>query len=233
MTSPAAIVFDFDGVIVDSEPLHLQGFQQVLNEIQIDLSRELYYERYLGYKDEDAFFAVAADQGRHLSPDDVAALVRRKSALMPALLQRMDLLLPGAAECIRSFSTVAPLAVASGALRAEIELVLRTFELDGCFQLIVAAEDTRRGKPAPDPYTLALAQLNERGAIEPSRQEPRFAVAIEDSQWGIESAKAAGMRCVGVTTSFPADSLSDADLVVDDLRELTLAKLGGLVVGDR
>jgi HAD superfamily hydrolase (TIGR01509 family) len=212
-----ALVLDFDGVIADTEPLHLRAFQEVLGEAGFTLTADAYAERYLGFDDEGAFRAVAADQGRPLSDAVVATFVRRKSSLLDAALETHDVLFPGAAEAIRTLSAALPLAIASGALRREIVAVLERAGLLGCFQVIIAAGDTAAGKPAPDPYVKAVGILD----LPASR-----AAAVEDSHWGLESARAAGLRTVAVTTSYPAASFPEADLVVPDLASLTLERLG-------
>jgi len=211
-----ALVLDFDGVIADTEPCHFRAFQQVLAGVGLTLSAEDYYARYLGFDDEGAFRAVGSDQGRLFTETEVADLLRAKAALLDAALAGGDLLFPGAAEAVRRLSARVPLAVASGALRSEIENVLGRANLLSCIRAIVAAGETPAGKPAPDPYLKAVAAL---------RVRPSHAVAVEDSHWGVQAARAAGLRCVAVTTSYPASAFADADLVVPDLAALTLDML--------
>ena len=122
------------------------------------------------------------------------------------------MLYPRAAACVRRLAAAFPLGIASGALKHEIETIVASAGLTGCFQFIVAAGDTPCSKPAPDPYLLA-ARLHRRPAAD--------CVAIEDSRWGLASAKAAGMKCVGITHTYPAEQLVDADLVVTSLDQLT------------
>jgi beta-phosphoglucomutase len=220
-----AIVFDFDGVIANSEPLHLRAFQQTLSEEGIALSAAEYYARYLGYDDVGMFESLGRDRGLDWSNRSVEALVARKGAAMQALLHSGDVLFPGAAEFIRASAAALPVAVASGAMREEIVQILRAAGLGDLFRVIVAAGDTPESKPSPAPYRLAIELLGqEYGALEPAR-----CVAIEDSQWGLASARGAGLRCVGVTTSYAADALTGADLVAGGLGELTLARLDALV----
>jgi beta-phosphoglucomutase-like phosphatase (HAD superfamily) len=161
-----AVVFDFDGVIANSEPLHFLGFRDVLAERGIDLTESEYYARYLGFDDAGAF--------------------------------------------------VAPLAIASGAIRPEIERVLARESLAAFFPVIVAAGDTPASKPAPDPYARAVALLSAAAGVE---IPPGDCVAIEDSRWGLDSARAAGLRTVAVTHTYSAESLR-ADAIVDDLASL-------------
>jgi HAD superfamily hydrolase (TIGR01509 family) len=206
-----AVIFDFDGVLADTEPLHLAVYQEMVAARGATLTREDYYARYLGFDDEGVFRALgeACDWG--LGEPDVAELVVEKARRVDAALARADVLFPGAADCVRRLAAV-PLAIASGALRPEIERVLSRAGLRPLFAAVVAAGDAPRGKPAPDPYVRAAALLG---------VPPASCVAIEDSRWGIESAKGAGLRCVGVTHTYPARELEGAHLVVRSLDDIT------------
>lgn len=207
-----AIVFDFDGVLADSEVLHLQSYQEVLVPLGVELSRADYFARYLGFDDEGVFRTLGAEHGLGLTSKDIAGLIARKSIVFEALESNADMLFPGAAQCVRRLAEEFPLGIASGALRHEIEGVLSKAGLRDCFGFIVASGDTPASKPAPDPY-LRAAALHER--------PPAACVAIEDSRWGIESARAAGLACVGITQTYAHDELSAADRIIDSLDELS------------
>ena len=208
----SAIVFDFDGVLVDSEPLHLRAYQEVLEPIGLSLPREKYYASYLGYDDAGVFRAVAEARDWPLDDGQLEALIAEKCRVFDELLGGGDIMYPGAAECIVRLAAEWPLGIASGAARPEIEAALRGRELDRHFRFIVAAGETPAGKPAPDPYRKA-ATLHGVPA--------ETCVAIEDSRWGIESAKGAGLWCVGITHTYPVAELLDADAIVTSLAELT------------
>jgi beta-phosphoglucomutase len=220
-----AIIFDFDGVIADSEPLHLRAYQQVLGQEGIELTREDYYARYLGFDDGGLFRALAKDRGIVITDDKVDGWIDAKSQIVEELLNSDAVLFPGAAACIQTLARGFPLAIASGALEPEIELVLANTGLADHFRTIASASDGVRGKPAPDLYLLALAKLRHFGQVEASR-----CVAIEDSHWGLEAAKAAGLRTVAVTHTYPAADLRGADLVVDRLGDITIAELEALCI---
>jgi beta-phosphoglucomutase len=217
-----AIVFDFDGVIANSEPLHLMAFQQVLAEEGLELSAHDYYSLYLGYDDVGMFEALARDRGLPLDEGGIAALVSRKGERMESLLRSGSVLFPGAVEFIRQAAAVVPIAIASGALRHEIDEIIDAAGVADLFTAIVAAGDTPESKPSPAPYQLAFERLRQHTGV---ALDPRRSVAIEDSRWGLESARGAGLRLVGVTTSYPADELSGAELVVEGLNRLTLLDL--------
>jgi len=221
-----AIVFDFDGVIANSEPLHLQAFQQTLAEEGIALTRREYYARYLGYDDVGAFEAVGRDKGVAMDAGRVASLVARKGVALQALLNDGAVLFAGAAEFIREAAASVPIAIASGALRHEIDEIIGAAGLDGLFAAIVASGDTPESKPSPAPYRLAFEQLRQAAA---QGLDAARCVAIEDSRWGLESARGAGLRCVGVTNSYPAHELAPAELVVGGLKDLTIPMLDALV----
>jgi len=221
-----AIVFDFDGVIANSEPLHLKAFQRALAEEGMTLDAGDYFTRYLGYDDVGVFEAVARDRELGWTARHITDLVARKGLKLQALIDDGEILFPGAPAFIRAAAAEVPIAIASGALRHEILQILEAAALDQLFQTIVASGDTPESKPSPGPYLLAFEKLQQRAA---ETLEPRRCVAIEDSVWGLESARQAGLRCVGVTTSYAADELRGAELVVEGLHALTLPMLDAVV----
>jgi len=221
-----AIVFDFDGVIADSEPLHLRAFQQALGEEGIELSPKEYFSRYLGFDDVGVFEAIARDRAIPMNDRQVTTLVARKGARLQQMMQEGSVLFPGARDFIRTAAAAVPIGIASGALRHEIEEIVEGAGVADLFSVIVAAGDTPQSKPSPAPYLLAFERLREAAG---DALDPRRCVAIEDSRWGLESAHSAGLRCVGVTNSYPAHELPGAELIVDGLKELTLPMLDRLV----
>jgi len=219
-----AIVFDFDGVIANSEPLHYLAFQDVLGQSGITFPEREYYDRYLGYDDIGVFKAVAADRGLSWTVDRIAGLVQFKAAVLERLEQNTSILFPGAGAAIRRAAALVPLGIASGALGAEIRRVLDREGLTSYFKAIVAAEDTPVSKPAADPYRRALALLSEAVG---ARLSPAECVAVEDSPWGLESAKAAGLRTVAVVQTYERPAL-EADLVIPAIGDLDIARLAQL-----
>jgi beta-phosphoglucomutase-like phosphatase (HAD superfamily) len=224
-----AIVFDFDGVLADSEPIHFEVFRQVLDDAGITLTPEAYYDRYLGYDDVGAFAAVLRDNGRPADEASVQALVAAKADRFPRLVEGKNVLFPGVAAAVRRFATEVPLAIASGALPHEINLILNGAGLRDAFQVVVGAGDTPRSKPAPDPYARAVALLQQQGLVPHGTDAAARCVAIEDSHWGIQSAKAAGLACIAVTTSYAANELVAADLVVPQVDSLSIDRIAALV----
>ena len=219
-----AVIFDFDGVIANSEPLHFAAFRDVLEQECLSFSEREYYGSYLGYDDVGVFRAVAAEREMQWGAEDVAGLVKRKALRLEALERERSMLFPGAAAAIDRLAAAFPLAIASGALKSEILRVLDRADLTRHFQAIVAAEDTPASKPSPAPYLRAMALLS-AAVGEPLGGAD--CVAIEDSQWGLESARAAGVRTIGITHTYPARALT-ADFVIADLDALTLASVRAL-----
>ncbi|MFL6278731.1 MAG: HAD family hydrolase [Vicinamibacterales bacterium] len=211
-----AIVFDFDGVLADSEPLHLRAYQEVLSQFGVTLSREDYYANYLGYDDEGVFAQLIARHRLELGNRTLRTLIDEKTRVFDGTIEAGidsgSIFYPGAAACVAMMASRYPLGIASGALRHEIEAILRGAHLDQYFRFIVASGETAAGKPAPDPY---------RRATELHPVLPEECVAIEDSRWGIESAKSAGLWCVGITTTYSRDHLTAADRIVASLGEFT------------
>jgi len=220
-----AVVFDFDGVIANSEPLHFRAYRDVLAERGIALSESAYYENYLGYDDVGAFNAIGADAGVPLADTDIVDLVARKAVRLEALEKDGSVLFPGAREAIARVAAVWPVAIASGALKAEILRVLDHESLRGHFPVVVSAEDTPASKPDPAPYLLAVKLL----ASTVPGLKPSECVAIEDSKWGLVSARDAGLRTVGITHTYPATELAAAaDVTIDHLDRFTPSLLATL-----
>jgi len=218
-----ALIFDFDGVVVDSEPIHLRCFQQVLAGVGVRLTTQEYYGKYLGYDDHDCFLAVAADKGLSVSESQVAEMIAAKTDLVRRAFAEAVCPLPGAVELIRSAALAGiPVGVCSGALREEIEMASKTIGVSEYFRLIVSAQDVSRGKPDPEGYRLAIQRLS---AACGRRVEACRCVAVEDSPAGIDAAVGAGMKVLAVTNSYPSDRLRQAGRVVASLTEVTVAQL--------
>ncbi len=215
----AALVFDFDGVLADSEPIHLRAYQETLEPFGRSLPREEYYASYLGYNDYDMFKALAEARGWPLDRSQIDALIATKGRIYDSLVAGGDHLYPGVAQAILRLAAQYPLGIASGALRHEIEAILRARGLDRHFRFVVASGDTPASKPAPDPYAKAAALHG----VPPSQ-----CLAIEDSRWGIASAKTAGLWCVGITNTYPVSELLDADAIITSLDELTPELIGSI-----
>ncbi|MCX5723645.1 MAG: HAD family phosphatase [Nitrospirae bacterium] len=223
MDTLAAIIFDFDGVIADTEPLHFAGFRQTLAEIGIGLTESDYYANYLGYDDRGCFIAALTEHHRPTDPSVLVPLMQRKAAAYLESVKDHLVIFPGVREFISEVAATYPLAIASGALRHEIEFILEQAGLRKAFLHITGAEDVTRGKPDPQPFLHALDALN--------RQRPNHTIApgsclvIEDSLPGLRGAKTAGMKVLAVANTHTIQDLHEAHAVTQSLAQVRIDEL--------
>jgi len=223
MDTLTAIIFDFDGVIADTEPLHFAGFRQTLAEIGISLTESDYYTNYLGYDDRGCFIAALTAHQRPTDPAALAQLMQRKAHAYLESVKDHLVIFPGVREFVRAAAAAYPLAIASGALRHEIEVILEQAGLRKEFLHITSAEDVTRGKPDPQPFLQALNALNRQ------RREQAITagscLVIEDSIPGIRSAKTAGMKVLAVANTHTIQDLHEAHAVAQSLSQIRLSEL--------
>lgn len=213
---PAAVLFDFDGVIVNSEPLHFHAFHEVLAEEHIPLSEQEYYQELIGFDDKGAFKHIFAKHQRPLDPRTFLRVMTRKSEAMMELIQaRKYHALPGAEEFIRGLWRNYPLAICSGALREEIEAMLEGVHLRDCFKVIVAAEDVTVGKPDPQGYLMTAKLLGEKAR---APLTPGDCLIVEDAPTVIRAVRAVGFKVLGVATSYSLEKLAEAHYAVKTLQ---------------
>ncbi|HXC93911.1 MAG TPA: HAD family phosphatase [Geobacteraceae bacterium] len=222
-----AVVFDFDGIIVDSEPLHCKAFQKLLEPLGAGFTWDEYVEKYMGFDDRDAFREAFRVHGLRLDDELLSRLIAAKAAMFQEVAAEGVNSYSGAVDLIRQLSGKVPLALCSGALLSDIEPVLGMLSIPDAFDCIVTADDVSASKPDPASYLLAVQKLQQ---LFPSQQIlPAHSVAIEDTPAGISSAKGAGLKVLSVTNSYPGDELRAADRVVDSLSTITLEDLQQLV----
>jgi HAD superfamily hydrolase (TIGR01509 family) len=218
-----AVIFDFDGIIVDSEPMHYQAFQRILEPLGKGFPWEEYCETYIGFDDRDAFRQVFKATGEKICTRDVKRLIGEKAKIFQQLIHEGQATpLPGAVELIKSIPSKLPIALCSGALREDITPILENLGIGNAFSVIVTAEDTKKSKPDPAPYKLALQKLGESNAAS--------AIAIEDTPAGILSAKGAGLKVLAVTNSYDREYLLEADAVTDSLENVSRLSLEDMVL---
>jgi beta-phosphoglucomutase-like phosphatase (HAD superfamily) len=218
-----AVIFDFDGVLVDSEPLHFRALRDSLHPEGIRIGEEEYYKGYLAHDDRTAIRLALEAHGVSPSLVRVDSVARRKAELFGELAGGIPLF-PGAAELVRSLAGQVPLAIASGARHDEIETILQAVGLRDAFFALVGADDVAHGKPDPEPYLRAMTCLFTRAP----GLAPAECLAFEDSGPGIASARAAGMKVVAVAHSYPPEKLGAAHRVVDSLVGLAQDRLAPL-----
>jgi beta-phosphoglucomutase len=206
MTS--GILFDFNGVLVDDEPQHCEALIATLAEYDCPLDRETYYRDYLGFDDRECFRFSFAQRGHAADEAVLREAIERKHGHYARAIRSSLRLVPGAGDFVEAAALDGlQLAIVSGALRREIELVLDLAGLRPHFAEIVAAEDVITCKPDPQGYRRGLAALE---------LPAHRCVVIEDSLPGLAAARGAGLRCALLATSHPADSLAEADIVWRD-----------------
>lgn len=218
-----AVILDFDGVITDSEILHFRALNKVLAKFSFEMTKKDYYQYYLGLSDLD-FFKELEQKGRlRLDSQQMQQALDEKKQLYEKLAMTEGRIIEGVREFLEMLrQNNMPMAICSGALLSEINLILEGAQLRNFFEVIVSAEQIKKGKPAPDGLLLTLQRLNEKSH---SPIVPDQCVVIEDSHWGLEAAKAAGMHPVAVTNSYDAQQLTPAEKVVDCLSELSMNDL--------
>ena len=213
---PAAVLFDFDGVIVNSEPLHFWAFHEVLRGEQIELSEEEYYRELIGFDDKGAFKYLFSKRGLPLPPKTFLALMANKSRAMMELIERKRAAaLPGVEQFVRGLWRARPLAICSGGLLEEIEAMLEGVALRDCFSVITSAEDVTVGKPDPMGYLLTAQRISEKIG---RPLAPADCLVVEDAPSVIRSVKAAGFPTLAVANTYPPDRLDEADWVVESLQ---------------
>ena len=209
-----AVLWDLDGVLVDSAPFHFQAWRELLASLGRALS-EADFRRTFGLRNDAILPHLLGD----LPPAEVEHLAARKEALFRQAARGSIAALPGALALLRLLRERGlRLALVSSTPRANIDLVLRSLGLDTAFEVIVGEEDVALGKPDPGGYLLAAKRLE---------VPPGECVVIEDAPVGVEAAKRGGMRCVGVYRDRPREALAKADLVVEDLEDPAVAAFFG------
>jgi len=219
-----ATIFDFDGVIADTEAAHYAALRDTLAPEGIAISEKDYWEKYIVFDDRNSIRAAYASVGRTLDDAKLNELAARKAERFDAERERGVRLFPGVAETIRAFAAAMPLAIASAALSSEIRAILASHRLYNAFVGIVGADHVSHGKPHPETYLRAWELLR---AVVPDLSVGECLV-IEDTANGVRGAKEAGMLVLAVTNTTSAERLRHADAVVASLEGLRPSALSSL-----
>ncbi len=221
-----AVIFDFNGVILDDEPVHMMMFQKVLAEEGLVLSQEDYYAHYLGMDDVGCLETVYKNHNQKVTTNKIEELVQKKSKLYDAYIAKNMQLFPKSIDVVKKATAKYKTAIVSGALKHEIEFALKEAGAKKEFKVIVAQEDVDKGKPDPEGYLKALDMLNEQ--IKPD-EKPLMAaecLVIEDSLEGIHSAKEAGMRVAAVAHTYETARLTpEADWVFEKIGQISFKEI--------
>lgn len=224
-----AILFDFNGVILNDEPIHFKALQEAVSCLGLVLTEKDYWDKYLPFDNDECLRAICRDHAIHLSEEQRDSIIGAKIESYERRIREGYTLFPGVSSFIETAALQYPLALASGARREEIETTLNATDLRKHFLVIVAAEDFTLGKPHPESFLLALNKLNKtKGGGNPGGIKPEECLVIEDSVGGVAGARAAGMRCLAVSNSYPPEKLIEADRVVSSLESLALETLESL-----
>jgi len=218
-----AVIFDFDGVITDSEILHFRAFNAVLAGHDVEITKKSYYKNYLGFTDSDCFKTLVNEGKLKVDETGIEKLIEQKNRVFQKLANTEGKIIegvPGFLETLQKNNIA--IAICSGALLVEIELILDDANLRDFFEVIVSADHVKKGKPSPEGFLLTLEKLNKtrQKAIKESQ-----CIVIEDSHWGLKAAKAAGMHTIAITNSYDANELDAAEMVVDHLDQLTISQI--------
>ena len=220
-----SVIFDFDGVIIDSEGLHLKAFNQALVPYNVHISTEDYFAEYLGLSDRDLFKALFENNLLQTDGNTLDKLLEQKTIAFENLINGCKAI-AGVREFLEMLkNNDIPMAICSGALLKEITTVLNSNNLAHFFEVIVSAEQVERGKPHPDGFELTLKKLNK---LKNQNIKPSECIAIEDSHWGLEAAAATHMHTIAITNSYSAESLKPAEKIIDSLTDLTMTDLRNL-----
>jgi beta-phosphoglucomutase len=216
------VIFDFDGVIADSEVLHFRAFNAILAQFDFQIQKPDYYQKYLGLTDKDCYKTLIQEGHLPVTVDKVPDLVAQKKVVFKQFAESDGHIIDGLRPFLDLLNHHGIIkAICSGALEAEIQLTLTQAGLEDEFVTVVAADHVSVGKPDPEGYSLTLTQLQE---LDPTLTASQC-IVIEDSHWGLKAAKAAGMKTIAVTNSYPAEQLSMADNIVSSLDLITVEDL--------
>ena len=218
-----AIFFDFNGVIIDDETIQMKAYQEVLSGHEIAVTEELYFAA-LGMDDKTFVQSMFAHAKKPLSDPLLEEVLGAKTDLHRQMIEELPLF-PGVLTFLKAASREFQLGLVSMANLTEVSYVFQRANLTPLFSVIVTAEDASVCKPAPDCYLAGLRKLNEKRQQE--RELPLLAsecLAVEDSPPGIQSARAAGMRTLGVTNTVTDEALraAGAEVVTGSLADWTV-----------
>ncbi len=198
-----AVIFDFDGVLVDTELLHHQAFNHIFAQFNFQISTAEYFKRFLGLSDRELLEVINKEKQLFLSENQLKQFLQEKAHTFKNLAMTQAAVIEGVPQFLKMLSdNKIPMAICSGALLPEIELILKGAGLRDYFDVLVSAEQVKKSKPDPEGFLLALKLLNRKKQT----IRPEDCVVIEDSHWGLEAAKNAGIHPVAVTNSYSPTS---------------------------
>jgi len=220
-----AIIFDFDGIIVDSEPLILKLTQEMAAQEGWSITEDEYYRDYLALDDRGIIEYLYRSHGRPIDPARREELIAWKARAYEQIIRDGLPPMPGAVEFVHKAAEHYTLGIASGSLRVEIEHLLKKLGLRGKFAVLATADDCARSKPDPEVFLKAFARLQQLAAVGEEPLGTAECLAIEDAPLGVVAAHAAGIKCLALTHSRPLVELEHADWVYHEFAEVDLARI--------
>ena len=200
-----AILFDMDGTLVNSEPLHQQAFEETFKQFDIAMTDDDFKSYIVGKTDTNGLKDYLTHINKQL---DIPDFNTKKAAAYASLASEHLASYPGIVELVRDLANIVPLALVTNSHRSEADLVLKSLDIDGCFDIIITADGVEKGKPSPEGYLRAMNLLS---------KQPEDCVIVEDSPTGVTAANEAGIRCIAVTNTHSEGELAHADLVVSEI----------------
>lgn len=220
-----AIIFDFDGVIVDSEPAICDLTQQIATQQGWRLTKEEYYRDYLALDDRGIVEHLFATRGGALDLARRDELIQWKAKAYAEMIRAGLPQEPGACEFVRRVAGQFPLAIASGSSRVEVETLLTNLGLRELFPVLATAEDFEKSKPDPTVFRKALERLNRLPNFKRAPLAPGECLTIEDAPLGIVAAHAAGMKCLALAHTRPLEALRGADWTARGFAEVDMERI--------
>ena len=213
MNQMKIIIFDFDGVILDSENSHFIAFNEGLKNININISEDEYYSKYISLDDRGVITNVVNDKNISVTNEEIDMIIKNKNDYFESRLIDNSKLFPGVEELIIQLSKNFVLSIGSGANRSEIIKTLKNNNIYDYFEIIVSADEVNNPKPNPETYNRVLDNINTDFNI-------NEIIVIEDSPGGIEAAKSAGLKCIAITNTFDNEELGKADIIVSNYEDI-------------
>ena len=211
-----AVIWDMDGIIVNSGPYHLQAWQEVFGKRGVNFTEED-FRRNFGQRNDSIIWNAI---GRSITQSEMDTIANEKEESYRRRVAQNIEAFPGAVALMKALTAQGvKMAIASSAPPENIDLITRGLGIKGCFKAIVWGREVTEGKPSPQGFLLAAQRLEVK---------PRNCVVIEDSIAGVSAAKGAGMKCVAVTNTNPPAKLAEADCIVDTLEAVSVDDLAGL-----
>jgi beta-phosphoglucomutase family hydrolase len=212
-----AVIWDMDGVLADTASYHFRAWQEIFARRGIKFT-EADFKRSFGIRNDAIIKNVL---GKAITRDEIETIAKEKEAIFRRIIGKKIKPLPGAIELIQALDERGiKMAIASSTVIANIRLIIGRLGIANYFQAFITGHDVTEGKPSPQVFLLAAKRLG---------IEPQNCLVVEDAVAGVKAARSAGMRCLAISNTHPAEKLKEADLIVDSLEKVTVKDLEKLL----